>query len=151
VAGFTPAIWESWTNNGYLSVWDRKKDMIKTGGENVASREVEEALYEIDDVAEVRGVRHQPSAVGRSSHCGGLPSRHRSDRGAVHAHARAHSPASSVPSTSSSPTPCPRTQRQDPERTLREQYCDLASGALKGTAPQSLSGEYVMDKFGVCR
>ncbi|HEY1574607.1 MAG TPA: AMP-binding protein, partial [Pseudonocardiaceae bacterium] len=30
--------------NGYLAVVDRKKDMIKTGGENVASREVEEAL-----------------------------------------------------------------------------------------------------------
>lgn len=30
---------------GYLTVVDRKKDMIKTGGENVASREVEEVLY----------------------------------------------------------------------------------------------------------
>jgi fatty-acyl-CoA synthase len=39
--------------DGYLSVVDRKKDMIKTGGENVASREVEEALYEHPDVAEV--------------------------------------------------------------------------------------------------
>ena len=39
--------------DGYLSVVDRKKDMIKTGGENVASREVEEALYELDGVAEV--------------------------------------------------------------------------------------------------
>lgn len=31
--------------HGLLHVVDRKKDMIKTGGENVASREVEEALY----------------------------------------------------------------------------------------------------------
>jgi fatty-acyl-CoA synthase len=30
---------------GFLHVVDRKKDMIKTGGENVASREVEEILY----------------------------------------------------------------------------------------------------------
>lgn len=30
---------------GYITVVDRKKDMIKTGGENVASREVEEVLY----------------------------------------------------------------------------------------------------------
>jgi fatty-acyl-CoA synthase len=46
--------------NGYLAVVDRKKDMIKTGGENVASREVEEALYLLDGVAEVAvfGIAH---------------------------------------------------------------------------------------------
>ncbi|MFI6706779.1 acyl-CoA synthetase [Nonomuraea sp. NPDC050478] len=38
--------------DGYLSVVDRKKDMIKTGGENVASREVEEAIYQHPSVAE---------------------------------------------------------------------------------------------------
>ncbi|TDO12021.1 fatty-acyl-CoA synthase [Mycobacterium sp. BK086] len=32
-------------DGGFLHVVDRKKDMIKTGGENVASREVEEVLY----------------------------------------------------------------------------------------------------------
>jgi fatty-acyl-CoA synthase len=48
------------TEDGYLSVVDRKKDMIKTGGENVASREVEEALYELDGIAEVAvfGISH---------------------------------------------------------------------------------------------
>jgi fatty-acyl-CoA synthase len=41
-------------------VVDRKKDMIKTGGENVASREVEEAIYELEGVAEVAvfGIAH---------------------------------------------------------------------------------------------
>ncbi len=29
----------------YISVVDRKKDMVKTGGENVSTREVEEAIY----------------------------------------------------------------------------------------------------------
>lgn len=38
---------------GYISVVDRKKDMIKTGGENVASREVEETVYRLDGVSEV--------------------------------------------------------------------------------------------------
>jgi fatty-acyl-CoA synthase len=38
---------------GYITVVDRKKDMIKTGGENVASREVEEAIYRLPEVSEV--------------------------------------------------------------------------------------------------
>ncbi|SDX91235.1 fatty-acyl-CoA synthase [Modestobacter sp. DSM 44400] len=46
--------------DGYLSVVDRKKDMIKTGGENVASREIEETIYALDGVAEVAvfGISH---------------------------------------------------------------------------------------------
>jgi fatty-acyl-CoA synthase len=46
--------------DGYLTIVDRKKDMIKTGGENVASREVEEAIYQLDGVAEVAvfGIPH---------------------------------------------------------------------------------------------
>jgi fatty-acyl-CoA synthase len=41
------------STDGYLTVVDRKKDMIKTGGENVASREVEETIYQLPGVAEV--------------------------------------------------------------------------------------------------
>jgi fatty-acyl-CoA synthase len=40
-------------DEGYITVVDRKKDMIKTGGENVASREVEEAIYRLPQVSEV--------------------------------------------------------------------------------------------------
>ena len=45
---------------GLLHVVDRKKDMIKTGGENVASREVEEVLYRHPAVQEVAvfGIPH---------------------------------------------------------------------------------------------
>ena len=39
--------------HGYITIVDRKKDMINTGGENVSSREVEETLYEHPDVSEV--------------------------------------------------------------------------------------------------
>jgi fatty-acyl-CoA synthase len=47
-------------DEGYITVVDRKKDMIKTGGENVASREVEEALYRLPQVSEVAviGIPH---------------------------------------------------------------------------------------------
>ncbi|WHZ10892.1 MAG: Benzoate--CoA ligase [Burkholderiaceae bacterium] len=38
---------------GFITVVDRKKDMIKTGGENVASREVEEMIYRLPQVSEV--------------------------------------------------------------------------------------------------
>ena len=37
----------------YIAVVDRKKDMIKTGGENVSTREVEEAIYRDKRVEEV--------------------------------------------------------------------------------------------------
>jgi fatty-acyl-CoA synthase len=47
-------------DEGYITVVDRKKDMIKTGGENVASREVEETIYRLPQVSEVAvvGVNH---------------------------------------------------------------------------------------------
>jgi fatty-acyl-CoA synthase len=44
----------------YITVVDRKKDMIKTGGENVSTREVEEVIYQDARVEEVAviGVYH---------------------------------------------------------------------------------------------
>jgi fatty-acyl-CoA synthase len=47
-------------DEGYLYVVDRKKDMIKSGGENVASREVEEIIHAHPAVAEaaVFGIPH---------------------------------------------------------------------------------------------
>jgi len=39
--------------DGYVTVVDRKKDIIISGGVNVASREVEETIYLMDEVAEV--------------------------------------------------------------------------------------------------
>lgn len=47
-------------DEGFITVVDRMKDMIKTGGENVASREVEEMVFRIPEVSEVSviGVPH---------------------------------------------------------------------------------------------
>lgn len=39
--------------DGYITIVDRKKDMIKSGGENVSSREVEEVIYGLPQVSEV--------------------------------------------------------------------------------------------------
>lgn len=38
---------------GYITIVDRKKDIINTGGINVASREVEEVIYQLKEVSEV--------------------------------------------------------------------------------------------------
>ncbi len=40
-------------SEGYITIVDRKKDMIKTGGENVSGREVEEAIYQYSGIEEV--------------------------------------------------------------------------------------------------
>ena len=40
-------------DEGYITIVDRKKDMIKSGGENVASREVEDTIYRLAQVSEV--------------------------------------------------------------------------------------------------
>jgi acyl-CoA synthetase (AMP-forming)/AMP-acid ligase II len=40
-------------DDGYLFIVDRLKDMIVSGGENIASSEVERVLYEHDAVGEV--------------------------------------------------------------------------------------------------
>ena len=47
----------------YISVVDRKKDMIKTGGENVSTREVEEAIYLDKRVEEVAAFKVPKSVV----------------------------------------------------------------------------------------
>ena len=51
------------TTEGYLTISDRKKDVIITGGENVSSIEVEDALYQHPAVAEA-AVIGVPDASG---------------------------------------------------------------------------------------
>lgn len=40
-------------DEGYITIVDRKKDIINTGGISVSSREIEEIIYEVKEVAEV--------------------------------------------------------------------------------------------------
>ena len=51
MAGCTPVIWVM-DADGFIYLVDRKKDMIVSGGENVYSREVEEALMAHPAVAD---------------------------------------------------------------------------------------------------
>jgi fatty-acyl-CoA synthase len=47
-------------DTGHLYIVDRIKDMVKTGGENVSTREVEEVIYRFDGIKEVAvfGISH---------------------------------------------------------------------------------------------
>ena len=51
--------------DGYLFLVDRKKDMIISGGENIYSREVEDAVQAYPGVHRVRGDRRARCEVGR--------------------------------------------------------------------------------------
>ena len=57
-------------DQGWLYFLDRKKDMIKTGGENVSSQEVEEAIAQHPDVAEVAVIGlHDPYWIEKVVAC----------------------------------------------------------------------------------
>lgn len=55
-------------NDGYLYIEDRKKDMIVSGGENIASPEIERALYEHPDVVEAAVVASAHPRWGEVPH-----------------------------------------------------------------------------------
>ena len=64
-AGSTPATAACIDDDGYLTISDRKKDVIITGGENVSSIEVEDAIFSHPDVAEVAVIGVPEREVGR--------------------------------------------------------------------------------------
>jgi acyl-CoA synthetase (AMP-forming)/AMP-acid ligase II len=59
--------------DGYLYITDRLKDVIVSGGENVYSREVEDALYEHADVLEAAVVGIPSAEWGESVHAEVVP------------------------------------------------------------------------------
>ena len=89
MAGYTPETWGFLDVDGYLTVVDRKKDMIISGGENVYSTQVEDVIYRHPDVLEcaVFGTPHEKwgesvhaivvakigSALGRAERNNSLP------------------------------------------------------------------------------
>jgi fatty-acyl-CoA synthase len=76
---------------GYITVVDRKKDMVKTGGENVASREVEEAIYRLPAVSEVAVVAlSDPRWVEAVTAVVVVKDGEELDEAAVIAHCKAH-------------------------------------------------------------
>jgi acyl-CoA synthetase (AMP-forming)/AMP-acid ligase II len=54
--------------DGFLYIEDRKKDMIVSGGENVATPEIERVLYEHPDIVEVAVVGHPDDRWGEVPH-----------------------------------------------------------------------------------
>ena len=100
-------------DDGYVYIVDRLKDMIVSGGENIASSEVERVLYEHDAVLEV-------AVVGRPDERWGevpvavvvLEARRDGDRRrADRALPRGSSPSSRCRRTSRSSTRCRGTRR----------------------------------------
>jgi acyl-CoA synthetase (AMP-forming)/AMP-acid ligase II len=55
-------------SDGFLYVEDRKKDMIVSGGENIATPEVERVLYEHPSVLEAAVIGHPDSTWGEVPH-----------------------------------------------------------------------------------
>jgi fatty-acyl-CoA synthase len=116
------------TEDGYLSVVDRKKDMIKTGGENVASREVEETIYELDGVAEVAvfGISHPHWIEAVTAVVVGKPGTTLT-AGAVQAHAKARLAGYKQPKYVVIADALPKNPSgKILKRELRERHADLA-------------------------
>ena len=68
MAGFTPATSRSCHPDGYVEIKDRSKDIIISGGENISSLEVEEALYRHPQVMEAAVVA-RPDPVWGETPC----------------------------------------------------------------------------------
>ena len=88
----------SFDDDGYLTILDRLKDMIRSGGENVASSEIETVVYEVEGVHEaaVIGVPH-PKWVEVPAVLVGPAPGHEVDPEALIAHCRARLGGFKVP------------------------------------------------------
>ncbi|WP_026911821.1 fatty acyl-CoA synthetase [Patulibacter minatonensis] len=115
-------------DEGYITVVDRIKDMIKTGGENVASREVEEAIYEHPAVAEVAvvGLSH-PEWIEAVVAIVVLRDGEQADAEALRVHARERLAGFKVPKAFRVIDALPKNASgKILKRDLRERFADVA-------------------------
>jgi acyl-CoA synthetase (AMP-forming)/AMP-acid ligase II len=108
---------------GYLYLVDRKKDLLIIGGANIASKEIEDVLYEIPGVLEAAVVGVPDDEWGERPHAVLAPAPgHDLDAGAVHAHCRDRLPTikrpvrvtilEAMPKTSTGKISKPQLRRQ---------------------------------------
>ena len=84
--------------DGFLFLTDRKKDMIISGGENIASSEVERVLYQMPEVAECAVIGLPDERWGERPVAVVVPRAGAAlDLAALDAHCRAHLAAFKVP------------------------------------------------------
>jgi len=122
-------------DGGRLYVVDRRKDMIKSGGENVSGREVEEVLYEHDAVSEaaVFGVR-DPRWVEAVAAAVILQAEHTVTAKELIAHCRARLAGFKVPKYVVLTESLPKNPSgKILKRELRTIYAGLASSSLNST------------------
>ena len=69
-----------WDEHGNIHIVDRKKDVIISGGENISSPEIEDALYKHPAVLRVRRHRRAEREMGRDAEGAHRPARRRMPR-----------------------------------------------------------------------
>ena len=67
-AGCTPATWAAWTQDGYVRITGRLKEMIIRGGENIYPREIEDYLFTHPKVAGGGRLRRAGRFLRRGDH-----------------------------------------------------------------------------------
>ncbi|MEI4262139.1 acyl-CoA synthetase [Roseovarius sp. D0-M9] len=125
--------------DGYIQLKDRSKDVIISGGENISSIEVEEALYRHPAV-EIAAVVAMPHEKWGETPCAfiELAAGQSADEDALRAWCKAHLAPYKVPGRFVFAT-VPRTSTGKIQKfTLRDQARDLALGKTQGTVTEPL-------------
>ncbi len=110
--------------DGFLFLTDRKKDMIITGGENVASSEVERVIYLLPEVAEVCVIGVPDEKWGETVTAVVVPREGKTvDQARIEKHCREHLGGFKVPRKLILRTSLPRNPSgKILKRVLREEY-----------------------------